>query len=73
MAIASFSISSDSVPVNSGGRCPDLDVISVVEVTEHVQENTGVEAQKEVDTFGVFAVGEHNTEVMVKDDTELDL
>lgn len=52
---------------------PVLDIIVVVEVTEHVQEYTGVQREEEVDKLGIVAIGEHNGEVVVENNAELDL
>lgn len=50
-----------------------LDVISVVEVSEHVQEECSVQREKEVDELGIVAVSEHHGEVVIEDYAELDL
>lgn len=49
-----------------------LDIVLVVEVTEHVKEKTGVDAEESVDTLWVVAVPEHNREVVIEDNAELD-
>lgn len=54
-------------------RFPILDVVIVVKVTEHVKEKTSIEAEQEVDSLRIVAVSEHNREVMVEDDAELNL
>lgn len=72
-SIAIANLVADSFSISNRSRSPVLDVISVVEVTEHVQEKASIEAEKEVDELWVVAVSEHHGEVVVEDDAELNL
>lgn len=49
----------------------NFNVISIVEVTKHIQERSSVEGKQEIDEFWVVAVRKHNSEVMVEYDAEL--
>lgn len=48
-----------------------LDVAEVVEVTKHVDEETSVEGEQEVDALRVVAITEHDAKVVVENDAEL--
>lgn len=50
-----------------------LNVVSVVKVSEHIEEESSVEREEEIDAFGVIAIREHDGEVVVEDYAELDL
>lgn len=50
-----------------------FDVVYVIEVTKHVKEETSVERKQEVYNLGVVAFAEHDAEIVVEDDAELDL